>query len=279
MEAHPIIDSPRRWTITLLLAFLAAGVQAVLLITYADAGSLPALADGMVSVGIFCVLAYLSWFVTGYVSVIQTELIVSVLALLFWLAGGFAVQGWIEAWSGAVYAPFVDTLPFRALFGVLCWSVVMLWCKLYVCRLSGEEEKGTVEEVPLYQLTDEKKQPVEEIATWLPEEHIDRITVKDGSRIHLIAIEHLLYVQACGDYVTLVTPDGQYIKELTMKYLETHLPASGFVRIHRSTIVNVTQISRVELFGKENYRLLLKNGDKLRVSLSGYKLLKARLEL
>ena len=66
MEAHPIIDSPRRWTITLLLAFLAAGVQAVLLITYADAGSLPALADGMVSVGIFCVLAYLSWFVTGY---------------------------------------------------------------------------------------------------------------------------------------------------------------------------------------------------------------------
>lgn len=178
-----------------------------------------------------------------------------------------------------MYAPFVDTLPFRALFGVLCWSVVMLWYKLYVCRLSGEEEKGTVEEVPLYQLTDEKKQPEEEIATRLPEEHIDRITVKDGSRIHLIAIEHLLYVQACGDYVTLVTPDGQYIKELTMKYLETHLPASGFVRIHRSTIVNVTQISRVELFGKENYRLLLKNGDKLRVSLSGYKLLKARLEL
>mgnify|MGYP000631511988 FL=1 len=64
-----------------------------------------------------------------------------------------------------------------------------------------------------------------------------------------------------------------------MKYLEKHLPVTQFVRVHRSTIVNVTQILRVELFGKETYRLLLKNGDKLRVSLSGYKLLKTRLDL
>ena len=106
---------------------------------------------------------------------------------------------------------------------------------------------------------EETEQPVEEF--------LNRITVKDGTRIHLINTEDLLYVQACGDYVTLVTPEGQYVKELTMKYLETHLSAAGFVRIHRSTIVNVTQISRVELFGKESYRLLLKNGDKLRVSL------------
>lgn len=89
----------------------------------------------------------------------------------------------------------------------------------------------------------------------------------------------LLYIQACGDYVTLVTPEGQYVKEQTMKYLETHLSAAGFVRVHRSTIVNVTQISRVELYEKENYRLLLKNGTKLRVSHSGYRLLKERLEL
>ncbi|MFR2071850.1 MAG: LytTR family DNA-binding domain-containing protein, partial [Bacteroides nordii] len=77
----------------------------------------------------------------------------------------------------------------------------------------------------------------------------------------------------------LFTPEGQFVKELTMKYLEKHLPATEFVRVHRSTIVNVTQILRVELFGKETYRLLLKNGDKLRVSLSGYKLLKTRLDL
>ena len=117
----------------------------------------------------------------------------------------------------------------------------------------------------------------------LPEEpqieQIDRITVKDGSKIHLIKTDELIYIQACGDYVMLITPSGEYLKEQTMKYFETHLPSDTFVRVHRSTIVNVTQISRVELFGKETYQLLLKNGVKLRVSLSGYRLLKERLGL
>ena len=63
---------------------------------------------------------------------------------------------------------------------------------------------------------EETEQPVEEF--------LNRITVKDGTRIHLINTEDLLYVQACGDYVTLVTPVGQYVKELTMKYLETLPP-------------------------------------------------------
>ena len=83
---------------------------------------------------------------------------------------------------------------------------------------------------------------------------IDRITVKDGSRIHLIKADELIYIQACGDYVMLITPSGEYLKEQTMKYFETHLPPETFVRVHRSTIVNVTQISRVELFGKETYQ-------------------------
>ena len=110
-----------------------------------------------------------------------------------------------------------------------------------------------------------------------PMEWIDRITVKDGSRIHLVKADELIYIQACGDYVMLITPTGEYLKEQTMKYFETHLSPDTFVRVHRSTIVNVTQISRVELFGKETYQLLLKNGVKLRVSLSGYRLLKERL--
>ncbi len=92
-------------------------------------------------------------------------------------------------------------------------------------------------------------------------------------------MEDILYIQACGDYTTLITPNGEYVKEQTMKYFETHLPEDNFVRIHRSTIVNVTQISRVELFGKETYQVLLKKGVKLRVSLSGDRLLKVRLGL
>ena len=82
-----------------------------------------------------------------------------------------------------------------------------------------------------------------------------------------------------GDYVTIFTPDGQYVKEQTMKYFETHLPPALFVRIHRSCIVNTEQILRVELFGKENYQVRLKNGVCLRASNAGYKLLKERLSL
>lgn len=120
--------------------------------------------------------------------------------------------------------------------------------------------------------------PRQKKAAPLPhEESIDRITVKDGSRIHIIKVEDLLYIQACGDYATLVTSDGEYIKEQTMKNFETHLPADNFVRIHRSSIVNVTQISRVEQYGKETYQVTLKSGVKLRVSLSRYRLLKERL--
>lgn len=271
MSIHPIIESPRRWIPALLLLLVAVVVQAALLIGYAGASPLPAVIDSVLAVGLFGILAYFTWFVIGFVSLVQTDMVVSVLALLFWLAVGFAVQQGLEETMHTMYAPFSVTLPFRLLTGVLCWAVLMLWYKLQAVEVSKVEAEDAAEEREL------QMEPIPTMEQ--PEELIDRITVKDGSRIHLIPTHDLLYIQACGDYVTLVTLEGQYVKEQTMKYLETHLPATGFVRIHRSTIVNVTQISRVELFGKENYRLLLKNGAKLRVSHSGYRLLKERLEL
>ena len=79
--------------------------------------------------------------------------------------------------------------------------------------------------------------------------------------LHVFAVMTVGYIQACGDYATLVTPTGEYIKEQTMKYFEGHLPTNNFVRIHRSTIVNVTQISRVELFGKETLSSIIKERD------------------
>lgn len=272
MSVHPIIESPRQWIPTLLLLVVAAIVQVALLMGYGGATLLPAIVDGVLAVALFGVLAYFSWFVIGFVSLVQTNLVVVALALLFWLAGGFVVQRLLEETLNTTYAPFSVTLPFRLLAGVWCWVVVMLWYRLQAVQVSKLEAEDAAEEREL-QL---ESMPA---AVNQPEEPIDRITVKDGSRIHLISTCDLLYIQACGDYVTLVTAEGQYVKEQTMKYLETHLPATGFVRVHRSTIVNVTQISRVELFGKENYRLLLKNGIKLRVSHSGYRLLKERLEL
>lgn len=120
--------------------------------------------------------------------------------------------------AGIAYIPFAPTIPFRLLFGILAWIAILLWYHLQiVADTSLQTEKFTAPEV-------EKAAPLPQ------EESIDRITVKDGSRIHIIKVEDLLYIQACGDYTTLVTPDGEYIKEQTMKYFETHLPADNFVQ-------------------------------------------------
>ena len=64
-----------------------------------------------------------------------------------------------------------------------------------------------------------------------------------------------------------------------MKYFEQHLDPDTFIRIHRSYIININEISRIELFEKENYIVKLKNGDQVKASSSGYKALKDALKL
>jgi DNA-binding LytR/AlgR family response regulator len=79
--------------------------------------------------------------------------------------------------------------------------------------------------------------------------------------------------------VHIFTESGKYMKEQTMKYFEEHLSPSKFVRVHRSCIVNVDAISRVELYEKQTQLLILKNGIQIKMSQAGYKLLKGRLKL
>ena len=265
MKAHPITDYPYRRIPVLAVALLLVIMQTVLMRCYTGADWLPSMMDGITTIGWFMALAYLAWFIVGTVSMYRMNIIVSIAGILFWLAGSFIVCDIMVRIVGIAYIPFAPTIPFRLLFGIPAWIAILLWYHLQV-----------VEETAL-QAEDFTAPEAEKAAPLPQEESINRITVKDGSRIHIIKVEVLLYIQACGDYITLVTPDGEYIKEQTMKYFETHLPTENFVRIHRSSIVNVTQISRVELFGKETYQVALKNGVKLRVSLSGYRLLKERL--
>lgn len=270
MKAHPIIDGAYRWIPVLVSALVLVIAQVILLHEYAGVEYLPAVIDGVVTIGWLVALGYLAWFVVGFVSLFQTEIITVVAGVLIWLTGCFMVCDVMVRIVGISYTSFASTIPFRLLFGIPAWVAIVLWYRLIATQqeiLCREQETELTAHQPDEQRLD------------LPIEDLDRITVKDGSRIHLIKVDELLYIQACGDYVMLITPSGEYLKEQTMKYFETHLSPATFVRVHRSTIVNVTQISRVELFGKETYQLLLKNGVKLRVSISGYRLLKERLGL
>jgi two-component system LytT family response regulator len=62
-----------------------------------------------------------------------------------------------------------------------------------------------------------------------------------------------------------------------MKYCEDNLPQKDFVRVHRSYIINVSQIKKIEPYGKDNHVAVLNSGDKIPVSRSGYQQLKEEL--
>lgn len=123
--------------------------------------------------------------------------------------------------------------------------------------------------------------PVQKLVKTLEEspEYLQRIAVKSRHKVSVIPIEEIVYIEAEGDYVMLHTTDSRHLKEKTMKYFETHLDPAMFIRIHRSYIVNVQFIDRIEYYDKENYAVLMKQGAKLRASTTGYKVLKQMLNM
>ncbi len=101
----------------------------------------------------------------------------------------------------------------------------------------------------------------------------ERIVVKDGSKIEVIAIEKIVFIESYGDYVWIHTSENKYLKLQTMKEMESIL-RTGFLRIHRSNLVNISYIQKLELYEKQSYQIILKTGKKLAVSKAGYKELK-----
>lgn len=106
---------------------------------------------------------------------------------------------------------------------------------------------------------------------------INRFVVRKGNAINLIPVDHVKYIEAQDDYVMIYHTEGKALKQQTMKYCEDNLPAKDFVRIHRSYIVNVAEIKRIEPYGKDNHIAILNSGDKIPVSRSGYQQLKDEL--
>jgi two-component system LytT family response regulator len=109
-------------------------------------------------------------------------------------------------------------------------------------------------------------------------ETLDRIVVKLGSKIKVIPIDTLLYIESQDDYVMVYTNEGKYLKQQTMKYFEKHLETSTFCRIHRSYLVNINTIKQLELYEKNSYLAVLSNGAKLKVSDNGYKALRSLMK-
>ncbi|HMM11161.1 MAG TPA: LytTR family DNA-binding domain-containing protein [Bacteroidales bacterium] len=107
---------------------------------------------------------------------------------------------------------------------------------------------------------------------------LERIVVKSGSKIHVLPLDDIQQIEAQDDYVMIHTASGRFIKKETMQRLETQLPQEHFIRVHRSFIVNINQVQRIEQYGKESYLLILKNGNEVNVSKSRIKELKREFD-
>lgn len=121
-----------------------------------------------------------------------------------------------------------------------------------------------------------KQQPLDNLRQHLDEgdKKLHRLVARLGSKIIVIPVEKIYYLEAQDDYVMIYSELGRHLKEKTLKYFEAHLPHESFIRIHRKYIANIAFISSVELYEKNTHLVLMKNGDKIRASQEGYKRLR-----
>jgi two-component system, LytTR family, response regulator len=126
----------------------------------------------------------------------------------------------------------------------------------------------------------EKMPPALELAAAArtPQQYVERIVVKDGTRVTLIPVSKLDYAESQDDYVALATQGKKHLKQQTIASLEAGLDPALFVRIHRSYIVNLERVVRIEPYGKDSRLAILSDGTRLPVSRAGYARLKSLLD-
>jgi len=126
--------------------------------------------------------------------------------------------------------------------------------------------------------TEKATQGILESASQSPSQR-HRIVVRNGSKIKIISVHDVFYLEAADDYVKIHTQEGYYLKNKTMNHFEQTLDTNLFVRSHRSYIVNVQQITRIDPYEKDGHVAVLRSGAKVPVSRNGYGKLKEVLGL
>jgi two-component system LytT family response regulator len=105
----------------------------------------------------------------------------------------------------------------------------------------------------------------------------ERIVVKTGTKVKIIPVQDVQYLQADDDYVSVFTSEGSFLKNKTMNFFEQTLDPRYFVRVHRSYIIAIQQITRIDPYEKDSHLAILKSGAKIPVSKTGYVKLKSVL--
>ncbi|MDR2652426.1 MAG: LytTR family transcriptional regulator [Prevotellaceae bacterium] len=185
-----------------------------------------------------------------------------------WLCFGYILD---YLFTGSEFTKkLINILPVYILTGFMFYLILILFLRNELILSKSDENieentnKNTTQNNDIQLSTDAEK--------------LEHIAVKSGQKIHVVNVSDIIYLQAFGDYVHIFTDSGKYLKEQTMKYFETNLPQQ-FIRIHRSYIVNIQFILRIELYERQSQLLTLKNGHQIKISSTGYKSLKQKLNL
>jgi two-component system LytT family response regulator len=126
-------------------------------------------------------------------------------------------------------------------------------------------------------IAQQKTQLVEEVVRDLKQKPIERIAIREGTKVRLISTSKIEYIKAEDDYIAIAAEGKKHLKQLRLSDLELQLEPALFVRVHRSYIVNITFLDRIELYAKDSRRAVMKSGEHIPISRSGYEKLKAIL--
>ena len=120
--------------------------------------------------------------------------------------------------------------------------------------------------------------PLLEDSVKQPEES-NRVVVKVGSAIKILPVQEIHYLEAYDDYVKIYTKEGFHLKKKTMNFFDKALDNNQFVRVHRSYIISLSQLTKIEMKEKDSHVAKMKDGVVIPMSKNGYSKLKEVLGL
>jgi two-component system LytT family response regulator len=110
-----------------------------------------------------------------------------------------------------------------------------------------------------------------------PGQYVERLLVKDGPNVHVIPVDRVDWIEAQDDYVGIHAEGKTHLKPQPLAEVAAGLDPARFVRVHRSYVLNVERLARLELYAKDSYLAVLADGKQIPVSRSGHARLKELL--
>jgi len=254
---NPILEHKKTY---IIVCFLTAMIYALLV---GEQSFVCRVADGVIYGVILFAAGNILWNIFRYAIPPKRDSVYLLITLCILAILTSILMAGIETFALYLFFPdcmqdFTRTIPVRLFISGLLFIIYRLFYLSYLTATNVPS--GNNESLPA------------------PVEITDRITVRSGQQIKIIPVNDIIFLRADGDYVDIYTAEGHWLKEQTMKYTEEILPTDRFVRTHRSYIVNIHHISRIERYGEQQL-IILSNGEKIKISNARYQLLRQLLRL